>query len=218
MGMNFSDRIKRRRPSAALIVAILALIAALGGVAIASIPSADGTIHGCYNGQGALRVIDAEGGATCAPGETALNWNQTGPPGPAGPSQAFEGFRDVGKELRPIDRQLVSLGGIPPGDYVLTAKMWVRSVADHSRYVDCFLRAGAQFDHTSTRLETNGDNATRGVLAFDLATRFMARSNRIFLTCAATGERPPGETTHVFPYDIKIIAIKVGSVTTHGIS
>src|SRR5690242_1169427 len=110
MGKQSSDPIRHRRPSAALIVAILALITALGGVAVASIPSGDGTIHGCYNGQGALRVIDADGGATCAPGETALNWNQTGPPGPAGPSQAFEGFRDTGKELRPIDRNLVSLG------------------------------------------------------------------------------------------------------------
>jgi hypothetical protein len=210
--------IRHRRPSAALIVAMLALVVALGGVAIASIPSSDGTIHGCYNGQGQLRVIDTESGASCVPGETALNWNQTGPAGPPGPSQAFEGFRDVGKELRPIDRNLVSLGGIPPGDYVLSAKMWVRSVADHSRYVNCFLRAGGQFDHSSTRLETNGDNATRGVLAFDLATRFTARSNRVFLTCAATGERPPGETTHVFPYDIKIIAIRVDSITAHGIS
>jgi hypothetical protein len=33
---------------------------------------------------GTLRVIDTDAGQTCAKGESGLNWNQTGPQGPAG--------------------------------------------------------------------------------------------------------------------------------------
>jgi hypothetical protein len=60
----------------------------LGGtaVAVASIPDAQGVIHGCRNTKtGALRAIDTDVGQTCGKDEAALNWNQTGPQGPAGP-------------------------------------------------------------------------------------------------------------------------------------
>jgi hypothetical protein len=52
-------------------VALLALLIAAGGVAVAAIPNANGTINGCYNPKnGALRVIDS--GQSCSKGETAL--------------------------------------------------------------------------------------------------------------------------------------------------
>jgi hypothetical protein len=56
----------------------------------ASIPSADGVIHGCYQTsptgttKGALRVINAEAGEQCRFNEASLNWNQTGPTGARG--------------------------------------------------------------------------------------------------------------------------------------
>jgi hypothetical protein len=50
----------------------------------ASIPDTGGVIHGCYDNKGALRVIDSAASA-CKNGETALDWNQTGPQGPTGP-------------------------------------------------------------------------------------------------------------------------------------
>ena len=62
-----------------------AALLAIAGVAVASIPASDGTIHGCYkNSTGDLRVIDST--ATCPNGTTPLNWNQTGPQGPPGPA------------------------------------------------------------------------------------------------------------------------------------
>src|SRR3954466_3378070 len=66
-------------------------VGALGGgaaVGVAAIPSADGTIHACVTtATGAVRIIDAEAGATCTAGtETNLVWNQTRPAGPAGPA------------------------------------------------------------------------------------------------------------------------------------
>jgi len=66
------------------IFSILALLI-FGGIAYASIPDSSGVIHGCYkNSTGSLKVID-DSSQTCASGETALNWNQTGPQGATGP-------------------------------------------------------------------------------------------------------------------------------------
>src|SRR3954449_10027546 len=69
----------------------LPTVAALGAgaaVGVAAIPSADGTIHACVTtATGAVRIINAEGGAICTAGtETDLVFNQTGPAGPAGPA------------------------------------------------------------------------------------------------------------------------------------
>ncbi len=62
----------------------VAAMAVVGGIAYATIPGPDGVIHGCYsNKNGALRVIDSS--ASCKAGETALNFNQTGPQGATGP-------------------------------------------------------------------------------------------------------------------------------------
>lgn len=75
---------KRLRPSPALVVAILALVVALGGVAYATIPDGNGVIHGCYDRSGSLKLIDTGAGQSCPKGYTALSWNQSGPQGPAG--------------------------------------------------------------------------------------------------------------------------------------
>src|SRR4051812_29432177 len=64
-----------KRPSPAMVVAIVALVLAAGGFAMAAIPAADGTIHGCYKRDGgALRVVKGAGG--CKAGERALSWNR----------------------------------------------------------------------------------------------------------------------------------------------
>jgi hypothetical protein len=66
-----------------MVAALAAPMIMLGGLAVASIPSADGVINACRkNSTGDLRVIDS--GASCPSGFTPLNWNQTGPQGPAG--------------------------------------------------------------------------------------------------------------------------------------
>lgn len=53
-------------------------------VVMAAIPGSDGIIHGCYRNSGVqnsgqLRVIDNTT-STCSSSETALDWNQSGPP------------------------------------------------------------------------------------------------------------------------------------------
>jgi type 1 fimbria pilin len=68
-----------------VVLAAAALLAVGATVAAASIPERNGTIHGCYDKKGNLRVVPQA--ADCAKNETALDWNQ-GPvettPGPLG--------------------------------------------------------------------------------------------------------------------------------------
>jgi hypothetical protein len=80
-----------RRVIIAVAVAAAVAVAITGGaIAYASIPDANGVIHGCYTVKGgSLRVIDTAKGQTCATGQHSLNWNQKGtqgPPGPPGPA------------------------------------------------------------------------------------------------------------------------------------
>jgi hypothetical protein len=64
--------------------ALVIVLAAVGGVALASIPDANGVIHACRkNSTGEIRVIDSAT-QTCPSGTVPLNWSQTGPQGPAG--------------------------------------------------------------------------------------------------------------------------------------
>jgi hypothetical protein len=77
-------RLPGRRGVAAAVVVVAAV--AVGGIAYASIPDANGVIHGCYRKTtGQLIVIDS-GGKGCEEGWTPLNWSQTGPTGLTGPT------------------------------------------------------------------------------------------------------------------------------------
>jgi Lamin Tail Domain len=65
--------------------ALVGLLAAVAGVALAGIPDSDGTIHGCRNkSTGLLRVIRDRG--HCRDNEKRLNWNVRGPVGRTGPA------------------------------------------------------------------------------------------------------------------------------------
>jgi hypothetical protein len=50
-----------RRPSPALVVAFLALVASLSGVALAAIPAKDGDVHACYSrATGAIELVNTQ--------------------------------------------------------------------------------------------------------------------------------------------------------------
>jgi hypothetical protein len=70
------------------LLASVSLVGAVSGAATiveASIPSPTGVVNGCYDPRSAyVRVVDTALGQTCTTAEKALNWNQTGPQGPAG--------------------------------------------------------------------------------------------------------------------------------------
>jgi hypothetical protein len=94
------------RPSPALVVAVIALVVAAGGGAMAALPDSDGTIHGCVGARGALRVIEPP--TTCEAGETPLDFNQTGPPGERGPAGP------PGPDLTAEQTQLEQAADAPP--------------------------------------------------------------------------------------------------------
>lgn len=112
------------RTRAALVAALV--LSAAGGAAVASIPSSDGLISGCYSTKdGALRVIDAAS-QSCGKNEVAISWNRTGPAGPPGPSgllaslDAVEGIPCSGDSGRPGRTHLAygtttGIGGDGPG-------------------------------------------------------------------------------------------------------
>ncbi len=90
---------RARRPSPALVVALLALVVAMAGGALAAIPGKDGVVHTCYpKSGGRLRVVDpAKRGSAgkCQKDERALALNQQaqragqglqGPAGATGPA------------------------------------------------------------------------------------------------------------------------------------
>ena len=68
-------------------VAGAVLVLAIGGMAWASVPGADGVIRGCYDARsGAVRIIDVAASHSCRSNETSMDWNQKGPAGPVGPA------------------------------------------------------------------------------------------------------------------------------------
>src|SRR6266487_2551186 len=75
----------------ALVVAGAVAALTLGSLAFAAIPDATGVIHGCYDATGHLRVTDNDTNLSkaCTSKETPLNWNQQGPKGDRGPSNAY---------------------------------------------------------------------------------------------------------------------------------
>src|SRR5580765_1618930 len=125
-------RLLGRRVAVALVVVVAIAVA---GIAYASIPDANGVIHGCYNSDnGALRVFGkSKDFQQCNSGEKPLDWSQTGPTGPTGatgatgatgptgPSDAFFD-NDDGFGIITIGTSYVTvaaLSSVPAGKYVL---------------------------------------------------------------------------------------------------
>ena len=84
-GMNLTSR---RLRIAGLATVAAAGLSAIGAVAYASIPDADGTFHACVSkGTSVLRVIDKADSSPvnrCFASETEVHWNQTGAQGVPG--------------------------------------------------------------------------------------------------------------------------------------
>ncbi len=89
-------RIAHFRPSPAMVVVVIALLVALGGVAAASIPGNGGVITACYlKTGGSLRVLDTSlpgASGRCHQNERTLTWNQRGRQGIQG-QQGIQGVK-----------------------------------------------------------------------------------------------------------------------------
>ena len=72
-----------QKPSPGLVIAIVALVAAVGRFAVAAVPDSKGRITACYaKKNGKVRLLVK--GSKCKNRETLICWNQTGPVGPNG--------------------------------------------------------------------------------------------------------------------------------------
>jgi hypothetical protein len=110
-----------RRPSPAIVVSLLALCVALGGVAYAAIPGPGGVIKGCYNPTGtrhALSVVDQD--ADCPSPNVVLPFNQHGAQGAQGP-QGKQGPQGIGGSLGPSVAYTTS-PFLPNGAFILLGK------------------------------------------------------------------------------------------------
>jgi hypothetical protein len=109
-----------RYPSLPMAVAFVAVLAAVGGVAVASIPDSSGVVHACYQKKsGGLRVIDtAKRGVAgkCGKSEKPLAWNQQGLQGLQG-VQGLQGAQGVQGPQGPQGAQgaqgIQGMGGDP---------------------------------------------------------------------------------------------------------
>ena len=110
-------------------------------------------IHGCYDRDGNLKVIDTGNGHSCAKGFTPLPWNQTGPQGaigPQGPAGAQgpagsdgaspDTYWTEGRSVAIPDNQtpgaatnpaVVTLTNLPAGKYLVNASS-VIATTDHT--------------------------------------------------------------------------------------
>jgi hypothetical protein len=144
----------RSRLTSAHVIAVVALVFALGGFAVARIPSRDGTITACYEKKkGTLRVIDEK--KKCSrKSERKLTWNKQGragsdglagspgrpgDPGLAGTARAY-GLVARDGTLDPNIRKNATVTRVASGAYCITLDASV----DASK-----TRAVATLDHTT---------------------------------------------------------------------
>jgi len=180
-----------RSPVAVALIASTATAVLVAGISTASIPDSSGVIHGCYKTAGtshALKVIDNAVTANCPHGYTSLNWDQTGPQGPPGSSDAYYSNNDFpsegelpltwsGSGVEPVN----SLS-VPAGNYAVNASVTVWSEGEEQ--MRCFLYSGSTIiDVEATGLTPDA----QGVGALSL-TGTMANPGTISVSCSGFGD------------------------------
>jgi hypothetical protein len=114
------------RPTPAMAVALLALIIACSGAAVAAIPGSGGTITACRdNKDGELRAIDAEGGQRCGSKETQLTWKD-GITGKVADSEKLDGLDSTAFALanHQHSTEIKEFGGGIPVHFIAEADRW----------------------------------------------------------------------------------------------
>jgi hypothetical protein len=109
-----------------------ALVLAGGALAWAGIPDNGGVIHGCYAGNGTLRVVDSEAGQTCKSNEKSLDWSGV-------KRTAYQG-QGAG-HLTGANTVVAADVTLPPGSYALTAAVEIINTGAANVQIACFLRA-----------------------------------------------------------------------------
>ena len=205
----------RRRPSAATVIALIALAVAVGGTSYAatSLPrNSVGTKQLKKSAVTSAKVKDASllkrdfkaGQLPAGPAGSA------GPTGPAGPSDAYAGFNN-GPVAAPSSLATIATLNIPQGgNYVIFAKLWMFDNVNTSVLTDCQLAAGSDTDESRTMLEGNSGVVVAGAtLALNVV--------HVFPTAGAVELKCNGFGVNISIDNVKITAIKVGNLTNSGI-
>jgi hypothetical protein len=222
-------RFTLRRRGRSLLAASIAGLALAGGIAYAAIPDSGGVIHTCFKSSDAtklggapLSVVDSESGAMCKAADTALTFNQQGPPGDPGPKgdpgpQGDSGPSDAysarqGSVTLTDSRTVVLARDVPQGSYVVTARVEVFTGAATTgpRFVSCTLfdSFDQAADNMTVELETppGGPNGAAGLPLVGTAQSFGDATLRI--ECAVF----PFSADDYVAADGNMVAIRVGSL------
>jgi hypothetical protein len=124
-------------PSPSMVVALLALVLAAGGVAVASIPGPDGAVRACVatSGQigvgspltpyavpkGSVRIIDSD--ASCGSGEKAVSLGA--PQNPIADAPIVFGSRSANAKKTKGKLTKVTSNAVPEGQYLVTGSVRV---------------------------------------------------------------------------------------------
>jgi hypothetical protein len=183
------------------VIAVLALVLALSGTAVAAgyvITSTHqikpSVLHQLRGNRGP-RGRQGPQGPQGPQGQQGLQGVQ----GPAGPSNAYEAYRDETAGFGATPTTVATLGGLPAGAYEISAKSVLAAGVNPTQVILC--RLAAQGDHDDVVI--NGNASGEQPMSF-LLTHTFSGTGTVTLTCNVNGATNSVTET-------KIIAVRVGS-------
>lgn len=213
-----------RRPSPATVIAVIALVVALGGTSYAAVTlpkNSVGTAQLKNNAVNSLKVAngsllkaDFKSGqippGPAGPAGPAGAAGAAGAAGPAGPSDAYSGFKN-GPVAAPSTLSTIATLNIPQaGNYVIFAKLWMFDNVNTDVLTDCTLVAGSDSDESRTMLEGNSGTVVAGATVALNVVHVFAAAGAVALNCNGFG-------VNISINSIKITAIKVANLTNTGL-
>jgi hypothetical protein len=192
---------------------VLALSVGIG-VSSGAIPSPGGKIDGCFaKTGGALRLIDKAKQQACTGAEQAISWNQKGPQGPPGMSEAFEarqppGIVDLTGTSVATANTVLTIPSLKPGAYVVQAKANVTGPGTTVARVVCHASLADADDRGIVSIGSNPGFAGQQSIKMQLAVKTTATSSAT-LRCHREG------LVGGVPVlgDSSLIAMRVGTLT-----
>lgn len=212
--MGFSKRVQ-----VAVLGAVVVTVAVAGTVYAAG---AGGTISVCVHKKGGA-LYQAR---RCAKHDSKLTWNLQGPPGKQGkqgkqgiqgnqgvpgqpgPSAGYTAYHDAAVAVSTTTFTQIGSLDVPAGAYVAFAKLWASNTGGAAAPVSCELIGGGDFDVTRATLDPSGSAGAVESLALTVGHNF-ASAGKLTVSCSIA-------SATVDFSNIKIAAIKVGSVTNTG--
>ena len=205
-----AQRRLRLRRAAKFALPTAAALGAGAAIAVAAIPSNDGTITGCYLTKpvpplryGQLRVIDTAkppqlptGGpndeAACLPDESTISWNQSGPAGPQGAAGTIGGQGPPGTpglpgapgELLPV----VQFGFDNSAGKMFLKLEGIKGESSDKRHSGDFEISSFSFGGGNTQAHGSGGGAGKTSFSSFTITKTLDKASPLLQKAAITGQ------------------------------